>query len=96
MSGQSRKSQENRIRRIELVQALALGYYDGERLDRCYKEVWRRYVNPVYPMSYRTFLMYMQTDTQELRRNMLPASTYYRSDIQKPVDLFPDYDGDEV
>lgn len=60
----------NTLRRIDLVCAIVKRYYEPGRRDRCYKEVWRRYVNPVYPMCYRTFLNYIGTNTElERRRN---------------------------
>ena len=54
----------NTLRRIDLVCAIAKKYYEPGRRDRCDKEVWRRYVNPVYPMCYRTFLNYIGTNTE--------------------------------
>ena len=45
-------------------------HYEPGRRDRCYKEVWRRYVYPVYPMCYRTFLNYIGVNIhQERTRN---------------------------
>lgn len=52
----------NTLKRIERVAEITEKHYEIGRLDRCYKEVWRRYVNPVYPMSYRTYLRYVQTN----------------------------------
>lgn len=56
---------ENRLRMIQRVQELALAHYELGRLDRCYAEVWRRYVYPVYPICYDTFLRYMAVDVAE-------------------------------
>ena len=72
---------ENTVRRIELVRELANKYYEPGRADRCHKEVWRRYVRPVYPMSYRTYLTYMCIDVEEARKGMQRACTYYQSSL---------------
>lgn len=62
--------QTNTLRRIDLVCDIVRKHYEPGRRDRCYKEIWRRYVNPVYPMCYRTFLNYIGTNTElERRRN---------------------------
>lgn len=58
----------NTLQRIDLVCAIVKRYYEPGRRDRCYKEVWRRYVNPVYPMCYRTFLNYIGVNTELERR----------------------------
>lgn len=58
----------NTLRRIRLVCEIAREHYEPGNLRRCYKEVWRRYVNPIYPMCYRTFLDYVSTPPGELQR----------------------------
>lgn len=60
----------NTLKRIELVCSIVKEHYEPGRRDRCYKEVWRRYVCPVYPMCYRTFLNYIGVNIpQERNRN---------------------------
>ena len=44
---------------MELVRKLAEAHYEEGNLARCYKQVWRRHVYPVYPMCYRTILNYL-------------------------------------
>lgn len=67
----------NTLRRIALVCEIVNKHYEPGRQDRCYKEVWRRYVNPVYPCCYRTFLNYIgvniaqQTKHNELKQGSL-------------------------
>ncbi len=62
------KKHINTLKRIELVAEITRKHYEVGRLDRCYKAVWRLWVNPVYPMSYRTYLRYVQTNyKRELR-----------------------------
>ena len=60
---------ENTLRRIEHVATLTNRYYEAGRLDRCYKAVWRKYIYPVYPMDYRTYLRYLNVNyKRELKR----------------------------
>ena len=62
----------NTLKRIERVAEITNRYYEIGRLDRCYKEVWRRYVYPLYPMSYRTYLRYVRTNyKQEIKEQQL-------------------------
>ena len=61
----------NTIKRIELVCEIVKEHYEPGRRDLCYKEVWRRYVYPVYPMCYRTFLNYIGVNVaQERKKNL--------------------------
>lgn len=77
---------ENAINRIKKVQELAREYYEPGRLDRCHKEVWRRYVYPVYPISYHTYLNYIHTDVRAASLTMKKACRYIvRTHV---VDLF--------
>ena len=58
------------LKRFSLVSDIVRQLYEPGRRDRCYKEVWRRYVYPVYPMCYRTFLHYIGVNVeQEMRRS---------------------------
>lgn len=50
---------KNTLRRIDLVRAIVREHYEPGNQSKCYKAIWRRYVDPVYPMSYRTFWGYM-------------------------------------
>lgn len=36
-------------------------------MQKCYKEIWRKYVYPIYPMCYHTYLSYIRTPMSELR-----------------------------
>lgn len=54
-----RKHHESTIRRVQLVRELTQRYYEAGNNRRCYKAVWKKYVNPIYPMCYRTYLNYL-------------------------------------
>ncbi|WP_298551731.1 hypothetical protein [uncultured Parabacteroides sp.] len=69
----------NTLRRIELVCDIVRTHYEPGRRDRCYKEVWRRYVCPVYPMCYRTFLNYIGVNVERER---------HREDNRRQLSLF--------
>ena len=58
-----RNHHKSTIERIKKVRAIVNRYYESGNNSRCYKAVWRRYVNPLYPMSYRTFLSYLDIPT---------------------------------
>ncbi len=47
------------IERAKLIRILTERYYEAGNYAKCYKSVWRRYINPVYPMCYRTYLNYL-------------------------------------
>lgn len=54
-----KRSQKNYIQRIRLVCKIVQEHYEPGNQTASYKEVWRRYVNPVYPMCYHTLLRYI-------------------------------------
>ena len=58
-----RNHHKSTIERIKKERAIVNRYYESGNNSRCYKAVWRRYVNPLYPMSYRTFLSYLDIPT---------------------------------
>lgn len=64
MSG---KRHINKLRLIKNVCEIAQEHYEEGNLQKCYKAVWAKYVYPVYPMCYRTFLTYISTPLGDLR-----------------------------
>jgi len=52
----------NTLKRIEIISEITNKYYEIGRLDRCYKTIWKKYIYPVYPISYRTYLRYLRTN----------------------------------
>lgn len=78
---------ENYLRRAELVQEITREHYEAGRLDRCHAEVWRRWVYPVYPCCYHTYLSLLRVDVAQERLSMQKA-------VSKPSQapsLFPDF-----
>lgn len=58
-----RKHHKSTLERIRKVRAIVDRYYEAGNNSKCYKAVWQRYVCPLYPMGYRTFLSYLDIPT---------------------------------
>ena len=51
----------NYVKRIRLVCRIVQEHYEPGNQSKSYYQVWKKYVNPVYPMCYRTLLRYIST-----------------------------------
>lgn len=58
-----RKRHKSTLARAKLIRALTDRYYEPGNNAKCYKAVWKKYINPIYPMSYRTYLNYLNIPT---------------------------------
>lgn len=47
------------IEKVKMIRSITQRYYEPGNHQRSYKAVWRRYINPIYPMSYGTYLRYL-------------------------------------
>ncbi len=56
----------NVIKKAKIVQDIVAEWYQPERQDRCKLWIYRHKVNPIYPMSQRTFFAYLTIDTSEI------------------------------
>lgn len=54
------KPHKNTLLRIQHVCDITRRHYEEGNLSKCYKQVWRHYVFPVYPCCYHTFLSYLR------------------------------------
>lgn len=54
------KPHKNKLLRIQRVCDITREHYEEGNLAKCYKMVWRRYVYPIYPMCYHTYLSYLR------------------------------------
>ncbi len=61
------KPHKNTLLRIQHVCDITRQHYEEGNLSRCYKQVWRRYVYPVYPCCYHTFLSYLRRGLKDYR-----------------------------
>lgn len=55
------KHHRNFIKRIRLVCQIVQEHYEPGDQSKCYYQIWKHYVNPIYPMCYRTMLRYIST-----------------------------------
>ncbi|MDR2824858.1 MAG: YbdD/YjiX family protein [Prevotellaceae bacterium] len=55
--------QKNKKKQAELIKKILADNYQPERQDRCKVWVYRNIINPIYPMSERTFWRHLQSDT---------------------------------
>lgn len=56
-----RKHHRNYLKRVRLVCRIVREHYEPGNQSKNYYQVWRLYVNPVYPMCYHTMLRYIST-----------------------------------
>lgn len=49
--------------RAKIIRSITERYYEPDNNAKCYKAVWKKYINPIYPMSYRTYLNYLNIPT---------------------------------
>lgn len=74
--------------RIREVQQFALRYYEKGRHDKCFKQVWKKYVFPRFGINYNIFLRYMKTDVDKLlgqaekQKEEACISVYEQADLQ--------------
>jgi hypothetical protein len=62
------KPHKNTLLRIQHVCDITRQHYEEGNLAKCYKQVWRHYVFPVYPMCYHTFLSYLRRGLEGYRQ----------------------------
>jgi hypothetical protein len=54
---------------MKLVCNIVQEHYEPGDQSKCYRQVWKLYVNPVYPMCYRTMLRYIATPVPKEEEN---------------------------
>ncbi len=50
------KRHKSTLARAEKVKALTKQHYEAGNQSRCYKAVWRRWIEPEFGICYRTYL----------------------------------------
>ena len=55
----AKKHHKSTLCRIKEIRKLANELYEPGNQSRCYRAVWRKYIEPKYGMCYRTFLNYL-------------------------------------
>ena len=56
---EKRKHYKSTLARVKAIRAITEQYYEPGNNSRCYKQVWRRNVYPIYGCCYRTYLNYL-------------------------------------
>ncbi|MCL1942796.1 MAG: hypothetical protein FWF54_04520 [Candidatus Azobacteroides sp.] len=62
--------QKNTLLKAQHIGEITLQYYEPGRQDRSYRAVWRKYIFPVYPMCYRTYLNYLKINTKKALKDL--------------------------
>ena len=60
---------QNTILKAKHVSEIAKKFYEPGRQDKCYMQVWRHCVYPIYPISYRTFMRYLKLEGITAKNN---------------------------
>ena len=71
-----RKRHKSTLARAEKVKAITALHYEAGNQAKCYKAVWRRWIEPEFGISYITFVRYLglAPDTEEVNhRNSSPS-----------------------
>lgn len=69
-----KKRHKSTIARAKHIKALTALHYEAGNQAKCYRAVWRHYIEPEYGICYRTYLTYLGIDTD--------TDPDYRQDVQ--------------
>lgn len=61
----NKKHFNSTLERVKRIRMLTERYYEPGNNARCYKAVWKKYIYPIYPMCYRTYLNYLNVPTPQ-------------------------------
>ncbi|WP_304382081.1 hypothetical protein [Paramuribaculum intestinale] len=64
----NKKRHKSTLARSELIKVETALHYEAGNQARCYKAVWRRWIEPKYGICYRTYLNLLGLDPEEERR----------------------------
>ena len=69
-----RKRYKSTLARAEKIKAITALHYERGNQARCYKAVWRHWIEPEFGICYRTYLnMLGITPEQERRQDLIPS-----------------------
>ena len=71
-----RKRHKSTLARAEKIKAITALHYEAGNQARCYKAVWRRWIEPEFGICYRTFLNMLglsPEDEKESTQNNFPS-----------------------
>lgn len=69
-----KKRHKSTIARAKHIKALTALHYEAGNQAKCYRAVWRHYIEPEYGICYRTYLTYLGIDPD--------TDPDYRQDVQ--------------
>lgn len=69
-----KKRHKSTIARAKHIKALTALHYEAGNQAKCYRAVWRHYIEPEYGICYRTYLTYLGIDPD--------PDPDYRQDVQ--------------
>ncbi len=69
---------ENYLKKVEKVQKITQEHYEKGRLDKCYAQIWRHYIYPLFPMCYESYRSMLKIDVAKERKQMKRAA-YFRN-----------------
>lgn len=68
------KRYKSTLARAEKIKAITALHYEQGNQAKCYKAVWRHWIEPEFGICYRTYLnMLGITPEQERRQDILPS-----------------------
>lgn len=56
---EKKKHHKSTLARVRLIQAITEEHYEKGNNRRCYKQVWRHHVYPIFGCCYATYLSYL-------------------------------------
>lgn len=69
-----RKRYKSTLARAEKIKAITALHYEQGNQAKCYKAVWRHWIEPEFGICYRTYLnMLGITPEQERRQDLTPS-----------------------
>lgn len=70
----NKKRHKSTLARAEQIKALTTLHYEAGNQAKCYKAVWRRWIEPQFGICYRTYLNLLGLDPEtESRPNNQPS-----------------------
>lgn len=67
-----RKRHKSTMTRVERLKVITAAHYEPGNQARCYKAVWRRWIEPEFGVCYRTYLNLLGITPEEERESERP------------------------
>lgn len=77
----SKRHYKSTLERAKTIKAIVDRYYRPGNHRRSYRVIWGKYVNPVYPMTFRTFQTYLRVarcldESPQEDKSLAPSFVY--------------------